>query len=88
MSNAYSKDLERWMSRLIAVWRASRGKGDGPETRLTPQEVKEVGAGVRQLSLGLTREHEEEGRGGEELHRRCVRYFGLHYNGAAVRSRD
>ena len=35
MSNAYSKDLERWMPRLIAVWRASRGRGDGPETRLT-----------------------------------------------------
>ncbi|MCP3104079.1 small ribosomal subunit Rsm22 family protein [Myxococcus sp. K15C18031901] len=61
MSNAYSKDLERWMPRLIAVWRASRGRGDGPETRLTPQEVKEVAAGVRQLSLGLTRERQLAG---------------------------
>lgn len=63
MSNAYSKDLERWMPRLIAVWRASRGKGGagGPETRLTPQEVKEVAAGVRQLSLGLTRERQLAG---------------------------
>ncbi|RKG95871.1 methyltransferase domain-containing protein [Corallococcus sp. CA053C] len=61
MSNAYSKDLERWLPRLIAVWRASRGKGDGPEGRLTPQEVKEVGAGVKQLSLGLTRERQLAG---------------------------
>src|SRR5215217_617790 len=61
MSNGYSKDLERWMPRLIAVWRASRGKGDGPEGRLTPQEVKEVGAGVRQLSMGLTRERQLAG---------------------------
>lgn len=63
MSNAYSKDLERWMPRLIAVWRASRGRGGGggPETRLTPQEVKEVAAGVRQLSLGLTRERQLAG---------------------------
>ncbi|WP_338863968.1 small ribosomal subunit Rsm22 family protein [Myxococcus stipitatus] len=61
MSNGYSKDLEKWLPRLIAVWRASRGKGTGPDSRLTPQEVKEVGAGVRQLSLGLTRERQLAG---------------------------
>ncbi|MBJ6759591.1 methyltransferase domain-containing protein [Myxococcaceae bacterium JPH2] len=61
MSNAYSKDLERWMPRLIAVWRASRGRTEGPEGRLTPQEVKEVAAGVKQLSLGLTRERQLAG---------------------------
>jgi ribosomal protein RSM22 (predicted rRNA methylase) len=61
MSGAYGKDLERWIPRLIAVWRAARGRGDGPETRLTPQEVKEVGAGVKQLSLGLTRERKLAG---------------------------
>lgn len=61
MSNAYSKDLERWLPRLITVWRASRGRGDGPEGRLTPQEVKEVGAGVKQLSHGLTRERQLAG---------------------------
>ncbi|WP_225414476.1 small ribosomal subunit Rsm22 family protein [Stigmatella hybrida] len=61
MSEAYSRDLERWIPRLIAVWRQARKKGDGPETRLTPQEVKEVGAGVKQLSLGLTRERQLAG---------------------------
>jgi SAM-dependent methyltransferase len=61
MSDAYSRDLERWIPRLIAVWRQTRRKGDGPETRLTPQEVKEVGAGVKQLSLGLTRERQLAG---------------------------
>ncbi|ATB28311.1 small ribosomal subunit Rsm22 family protein [Melittangium boletus] len=61
MSGAYGKDLERWIPRLIAVWRQARGRGDGPETRLTPQEVKEVGAGVKQLSLGLTRDRKLAG---------------------------
>ncbi|MBN1206522.1 MAG: methyltransferase domain-containing protein [Myxococcaceae bacterium] len=61
MSDAYSRDLERWIPRLIAVWRQARRKAEGPETRLTPQEVKEVGAGVKQLSLGLTRERQLAG---------------------------
>jgi SAM-dependent methyltransferase len=65
MSDAYARDLERWMPRLIAVWRAQRkgGKGaaEGPETRLTPQEVREVAAGVKQLSMGLTRERQLAG---------------------------
>ena len=62
MSGPYGKDLERWIPRLIAVWRAARGRPhDGPETRLTPQELKEVGAGVKQLSLGLTRERKLAG---------------------------
>ncbi|QRN99303.1 methyltransferase domain-containing protein [Archangium violaceum] len=61
MSGAYGKDLERWIPRLIAVWREARKRGDGPETRLTPQEVKEVGAGVKQLSLGLTRDRKLAG---------------------------
>jgi SAM-dependent methyltransferase len=61
MSGAYGKDLERWIPRLIAVWRESRRRGGGPETRLTPQELKEVGAGVKQLSLGLTRERKLAG---------------------------
>lgn len=56
MNGAYGKDLERWIGRLIAVWRAARRRGEGPQGRLTPQELREVGAGVRQLSLGLTRE--------------------------------
>jgi SAM-dependent methyltransferase len=61
MSDAYSRDLERWIPRLIAVWRASRKRTDGPETRLTPQEVKEVASGVKQLSHGLTRERQLAG---------------------------
>lgn len=65
MSDAYARDLERWMPRLIAVWRAQRkggkGGGEGPETRLTPQEVREVAAGVKQLSMGLTRERQLAG---------------------------
>jgi SAM-dependent methyltransferase len=61
MSGAYGKDLERWIPRLISVWRESRRRGGGPETRLTPQELKEVGAGVKQLSLGLTRERKLAG---------------------------
>ena len=61
MSGSYGKDLDRWIPRLIAVWRQARGRAEGPETRLTPQELKEVGAGVKQLSLGLTRERKLAG---------------------------
>lgn len=61
MSDAYSRDLEKWIPRLIAVWRASRRRESGPETRLTPQEIKEVAAGVKQLSHGLTRERQLAG---------------------------
>src|SRR4051812_35179225 len=53
---AYDKDLERWMPRLIAVWRKARRQKPGPTDRLTPQEVREVGAAVKTLSHGLTRE--------------------------------
>lgn len=51
----YARDLDRWMGRLVRVWRRHRRRPDGPNA-LTPQEIKELGAGVRQLSLGLTRE--------------------------------
>ncbi|HZH03088.1 MAG TPA: small ribosomal subunit Rsm22 family protein, partial [Myxococcaceae bacterium] len=57
--NAYSKDLDAWIPRLLEVWRAQRPRGGGgpaPTTRLTPPEVKEVGAGVKRLSMGLTRD--------------------------------
>lgn len=54
--SSYDRDLEKWMPRLIAVWRKARRGASGPPDRLTPQEVKEVGAGVRTLSLGLTRD--------------------------------
>lgn len=55
-----TKDLERWIPRLIAVWRKARRR-DGPPGKLTPQEIREVGAGVKQLSHGLTRERELAG---------------------------
>ena len=63
----YAKDLARWMPRLLSVWRAARARGrkglptDGPPDRLGPQELKEVAAGVRQLSMGLTRERKLAG---------------------------
>lgn len=51
----YAKDLERWMPRLVAVWRRAQKRPDGPP-HLTPPELKKVGAAVKQLSLGLTRD--------------------------------
>ena len=53
--DSYAQGLARWMPRLVAVWRRARGRPEGPPT-LTAQELKEVAAGVRTLSLGLTRE--------------------------------
>ena len=77
MSSDAARDLEAWIPRLISVWRAhraSRSKGgprhqqrrpqfeeNEPTTRLTPQEVKEVSAGIKRLSHGLTRERELAG---------------------------
>lgn len=56
-----SRDLERkWMPALISAWRRAR-RARGPEDRLLPPEVKEVGAAVRRLSLGLTRDRELAG---------------------------
>src|SRR5215470_229384 len=43
------------MPRLVAVWRRHLRRPEGPPT-LTPGEVREVGAGIRTLSLGLTRD--------------------------------
>lgn len=44
------------MRRLVAVWRSGKRPRPGPEDRLLPHELKEVAAGVRELSMGLTRE--------------------------------
>ena len=60
MSDPYARDLEKWIPRLIAVWRRAR-KRTGPDGRLLPPEVKEVGAAVKRLSHGLTRERELAG---------------------------
>lgn len=68
-----ARDLEQWIPRLITVWRQHRAKGRPPQGRhgrhqhddegrgLTPDEVREVAAGVKQLSLGLTRERQLAG---------------------------
>ncbi|MGQ0504559.1 MAG: small ribosomal subunit Rsm22 family protein [Myxococcaceae bacterium] len=58
--NGYDKALQRWMSMLITVWRKVR-RTQGPDDRLTPQEVREVGAAVKRLSHGLTRARELAG---------------------------
>ncbi|HVE84427.1 MAG TPA: small ribosomal subunit Rsm22 family protein [Myxococcales bacterium] len=55
MVDPYGKDLAAWVPRLLAVWRRAR-KRPGPPDRLEGRELKELGAAVRQLSLGLTRE--------------------------------
>ena len=57
---AYAKDLDRWMARLVAVWRRANKRPEGPAT-LTPPELREVAAGVKALSLGLTRDRELAG---------------------------
>ncbi len=56
MSASFERDLARWIPRLLAVWRRSAGSPGGPSERLSPTELRRVGAGVRRLSLGLTRE--------------------------------
>lgn len=75
MSSDAARDLEAWIPRLISVWRTQRQaraqphkgpRGRPPPLRpaqegLTPQEVKEVGAGIKRLSHGLTRERELAG---------------------------
>lgn len=55
------RDLDQWIPRLIAAWRRARKIRGGPADHLTPPELKEVGAAVRALSHGLTRERELAG---------------------------
>lgn len=56
-----ARDLEKWIPRLLAVWRRARQIKGGPETRLTSNEIREVASTVRTLSTGLTRERELAG---------------------------
>jgi SAM-dependent methyltransferase len=51
----YEQDLARWVPRLVATWRKS-AKKPGPSDRLTEPELRQVGEGIRTLSLGLTRD--------------------------------
>jgi SAM-dependent methyltransferase len=64
MSSDAANDLARWVPSLIAVWRRAkagpkalrrRTESETSTETLTPLEVKEVAAGIRTLSLGLTR---------------------------------
>jgi SAM-dependent methyltransferase len=55
------KDLDAWMPRLIDTWRRFHQRPEGPSGALTPHELREVSAGVRRLSQGLTRERELAG---------------------------
>jgi SAM-dependent methyltransferase len=53
------RDLQRWIPRLLSAYRsAQRGRGHRqlPPDQLSPAELRDVSAGVRELSLGLTRE--------------------------------
>jgi SAM-dependent methyltransferase len=56
----YAKQLDVWIGRLVAVWRAVRARPPGPPA-LSVNEIKEVAAGVRRLSEGLTRQRELAG---------------------------
>jgi len=51
-------DLQKWVPRLIAAWRARRKspRKPAPADALLPDELKEVARGVKELSHGLTRE--------------------------------
>jgi len=51
-------ELAAWLPRLIRLWRrevCSQWQ-DAPPDRLLPAEAKSIAAGLRRLSLGLTRE--------------------------------
>jgi ribosomal protein RSM22 (predicted rRNA methylase) len=57
-------DLDRWIPRLLAAWRARRRRRPGrppPADRLLPDEEREVAAAVERLSRGFTRERELAG---------------------------
>lgn len=69
-----TRDLEQWIPRLIAVWRRQRRStqpqqrgrdrfqhDELPENTLTRDELRDVAAGVKQLSLGLTRDRQLAG---------------------------
>ena len=59
-------DLDAWIPRLLAAWRAARREPARrgprpPPDELLPDELREVAAGVARLSTGLTRERELAG---------------------------
>ncbi|HEY3452923.1 MAG TPA: small ribosomal subunit Rsm22 family protein [Myxococcales bacterium] len=59
--DAIVRDLQKWIPRLLSVWRTARKMPEGPEDRLLPREMQEVSAAVRTLSRGLTRDRELAG---------------------------
>jgi ribosomal protein RSM22 (predicted rRNA methylase) len=61
-----ANDLNAWIPRLLAGWRAARrgprrGGPRPPPDQLLPDELREVAAAVTRLSTGLTRERELAG---------------------------
>lgn len=58
-----TKDLNRWIPDLLAVWRRHRRLKDGPSDRLLPYELREVTAAVKTLSAGLTGKRQLVGKG-------------------------
>lgn len=58
-----TKDLNRWIPSLLAVWRRRLKYKNGPSDRLLPHELKDVVAGVKTLSSGLTGKRELVGKG-------------------------
>ena len=62
MAPSNAQSLNRWIPRLLKVWRAARrtkgvrGQPELPENRLSRDELREVAAAVQKLSHGLTRD--------------------------------
>lgn len=61
--DSLSKDMNRWVTSLLTVWRRHRRLKDGPLDRLRADELREVCAAVKTLSTGLTGKRELVGRG-------------------------
>lgn len=59
MSHDAAKDLEAWIPRLVAVWRAKKRIPGGPT--LAGPELATISAAVKRLSHGLTRDRELAG---------------------------
>lgn len=71
--SSYDNDLDRWIPRLIALWRQTQRQkhpssnrtrtptASLPEKSLTLEEIREVAQGVKKLSVGLTRERQLAG---------------------------
>jgi SAM-dependent methyltransferase len=64
MSNDAAADLTTWTALLISTWRKRKPNPNGKPLKtgpLTPDEIREISSGVKQLSLGLTRDRQLAG---------------------------